>query len=117
LRAAGKGRLIGYLFDAGLPVSATLVGMLMAIGLSLLSPGSRGLRLLGGMGGLLGALLFIAAGGTSALPTFAVWVPLIGTASGVVVAGSFSSDAEARGGAPARASDPSDRPPTDGRAP
>lgn len=86
LNLCARGKRVAFLTDSGLPASAAFVGGLM--GLAWVVAAKRGrsnVRLWGAAGGLIGGAVFALSGGTSALPEFAPWVPVLAAGGGLVV--------------------------------
>ena len=82
---AAAGRPIWGLVDSGLPASAALVGLLLAM--SSLTVGRFRTRwVVCGLAGALGGLSLVLVGGMRALPTLTIWVPWISLAGGLVIA-------------------------------
>ncbi len=87
-------RFFPYFADAGLPVSAGVCGLSLAIiGLAIFKPGRTGHALIvGPVAGGVGAAVLIGTGGTSALPEFAPWCLLVGAACGFTLSSACSDD-------------------------
>jgi len=80
------GKRAVFFADSGLPAIAMFLGALMAVAW-VVAAKRRGssVRLWGTTGGLLGGVLFVISGGASALPQFAVWVPVVAAFGGLAV--------------------------------
>lgn len=81
---AAAGHPIPDLADYGLPASASLLGLLLAMSSLTVSP-FRIRWVVCALAGAFGGLLLVLVGGTQALPTFSNWVPWIGLAGGLVI--------------------------------
>jgi hypothetical protein len=88
LNLRAQGRISPFLSDNGLPVAAALLGALMGIAcVAFERPPRVSLARACGhcaIGGLLGGLAFVVAGGADALPEFRAWIPLVSCWSGAV---------------------------------
>lgn len=98
LNLSARGRTSRSLADTGLPGVAFLLGVLMGTGwVAAAGRLKRGNCMVwGALGGGLGGIAFILAGGADALPGFAPWVPLIGAWGGATVGGSVTSPSSER---------------------
>jgi hypothetical protein len=85
---------VPFLVDSGLPASATLTGMLLAV--AVLALGRRPARerrwIVGPVAGLAAGILLLLVGAAAAVPAFAVWVPVFGCGGGLVIAASVRYD-------------------------
>jgi len=92
-----RGRPFPFLADSGLPASAAVVGMMMGlVWVGLVRGPSAGFRQVtaGAMGGLVGGMVLVAAGGVSTFPEFAPWVPVVSAWGGAVAGGSVITRGE-----------------------
>ena len=86
LNLCARAKRAAFLTDSGLPASATFLGGLMGVAWVVAARKRRSnVRLWGAVGGLIGGAVFALSGGTSALPEFTPWVPVLAAGGGLVV--------------------------------
>jgi hypothetical protein len=86
LNLCARGKRADFFHDSGLPASAMFLGGLMGVAWVAAARRRRSsVRLWGTVGGLIGGAVFVLSGGTSALPEFAPWVPILAACGGLVV--------------------------------
>jgi len=86
LNLCARGKRADFFHDSGLPASAAFLGGLMAVAwVAAARRGRSNVRLWGTVGGLIGGAVFALSGGTSALPEFTPWVPVLAACGGLAV--------------------------------